>query len=236
VRANWLFAQATTRHSGQGRWGWEATASPKTTNGFCDDCWQHAYLRHGRNEVPDMSFLFNAGVLKRGKRIDPGARLKGRVTDNEFRSFVDSCLKASKSPGPDGYPNECVKTMSYTELEILRELANGILAMERARVMTVEEMNGTIRLLHKGGVTDDRPQDWRQVVLLNCTNQLVMHILNARPRSIVEKAGILEPGRSGGRPGRSTDINSDQAGLGHPGSLDSRKEGVQSRRRFHQCL
>jgi hypothetical protein len=175
--------------------------------GFCDDCWQHAYLRHGRNEVPDMSFLFNAGVLKRGKRIDPGARLKGRVTDNEFRSFVDSCLKANKSPGPDGYTNESVKTMSYAELEILREWANEILAMEKARVMTVEEMNGTIRLLHKGGVTDDRPQDWRQVVLLNCTNQLVMHILNARLRSIVEKAGILEPGRSGGRQGRSTDIN-----------------------------
>ena len=46
--------------------------------------------------------------------------------------------------------------------------------------MKVEEINGTIRLLHKGGVTDDRPQDWRPVVLLNCTNQLVMHILNAR--------------------------------------------------------
>ena len=61
--------------------------------------------------------------------------------------------------------------------------------------------------LHKGGTTDDKPQDWRPVVLLNCTNQLVMHILNARLRGIVEKAGILEPGQSGGRQGRSTDIN-----------------------------
>jgi hypothetical protein len=175
--------------------------------GFCDDCWQHVCLRHGRDEVPDMSFLLDAGVFKKSKRIDPRARLKGKVTDNEFRSFVDSCLKANKSPGPDGYANECVKTMSYAELEILRQWANEILAMEGARVMTVEEMNGTIRLLHKGGVTDDRPQDWRPVVLLNCTNQLVMHILNARLRSIVERAGILEPGQSGGRQGRSTDIN-----------------------------
>jgi hypothetical protein len=110
--------------------------------GFCDDdCWQHAHLRHGRDEVPDMSFLFNAGVFKGGKRIDPRARLKVRVTDNEFRSFVDRCLKANKSPGPDGYTNESVKTMSYAELEMLREQANGIPAMEKARVMTVEEMN-----------------------------------------------------------------------------------------------
>ena len=50
--------------------------------------------------------------------------------------------------------------------------------------MTVEEMNGTISLLHKDGVTDDKPQDWRPVVLLNCTNQLVMHILNARLRGL----------------------------------------------------
>ena len=64
----------------------------------------------------------------------------------------------------------------------------------------------TIRLLHKEGATDDRPQDWRPVVL-NCTNQLVMHILNVRSRNIVEKAGILEPDQSGGRQGRSTDIN-----------------------------
>jgi hypothetical protein len=44
-----------------------------------------------------MSFLLDAGVFKRNKRIDPRARLKGKVTDNEFRSFVDSCLKANKS-------------------------------------------------------------------------------------------------------------------------------------------
>jgi hypothetical protein len=61
--------------------------------------------------------------------------------------------------------------MSYTELEILIGWANTILAMERARVMTVEELNRTIRLINKGGVTVGRPQDWRPVVLLNCTNQ-----------------------------------------------------------------
>jgi hypothetical protein len=181
--------------------------SRRKLTGFCDDCWQHAHLRHGRDEVPDMSFLFKAGVFAKEKRIDPRARLKGKVTDNEFSSFVDSCLKAIKSPGPDGYSNECVKTMSYAELDVLREWANEILGMERARVMTVEEMNGTIRLLHKGGATDDRPQDWRPVVLLNCNNQLVMRILSARLRSIVERAGILEPGQSGGRQGRSTGIN-----------------------------
>ena len=93
--------------------------------------------------------------------------------------------------------------------------------------MTVEEMNGTIRLLHKGGVTDDRPQDRRPVVLLNCTNQLVMHILNARLRSIVEKAGILETGPIRGEAGQKHGHQPGKVGMGHPGSVNSRKEGVQ---------
>jgi hypothetical protein len=36
--------------------------------GFCDDCWQHAHLRHGRDEVPDMSFLFNAKECSREEK------------------------------------------------------------------------------------------------------------------------------------------------------------------------
>jgi len=32
-------------------------------------------------------------------------------------------------------------------------------------VMMVEEMNGTIRLLHNGWATDDQQQDWRPVVI-----------------------------------------------------------------------
>ena len=97
--------------------------------------------------------------------------------------------------------------MSSEELEVLRAWVNEILSKDEARLMTIEEMNGTISLLHKGGDTDDRPRDWRPVVLLNCTNQIVMHILNSRLREVVERAGILEPGQTGGRQGRSTDIN-----------------------------
>ena len=49
--------------------------------------------------------------------------------------------------------------MSREELDILRMWANEILACDRARLMTIEEMNGTISLLHKGGDTDDSPRD-----------------------------------------------------------------------------
>ena len=97
--------------------------------------------------------------------------------------------------------------MTDEELRVLWRRTDEILRQENPRMMTVEEMNGTIRLLHKGSDSDERPKDWRPVVLLNSTNQLVMHVINTRLRNIVEKAGILEPGQAGGRQGRGTDIN-----------------------------
>jgi len=54
-----------------------------------------------------MDFLCKAAVFQNAQRIDPEARLKGKVNDNEFSSFVDSRQKANKSTGPDGYTNEC---------------------------------------------------------------------------------------------------------------------------------
>ena len=53
--------------------------SRRQLTGFCEDCWQHTHLRHGREDVADMTFLFNAGVFTKSTRIDPRARLKGRV-------------------------------------------------------------------------------------------------------------------------------------------------------------
>ena len=99
-------------------------------------------------------------------------------------------------------------SMSEEQLELIRMWANKILTETGpARSMTVQEMEGHISLLHKGGSTSDKASDWRPVVLLNCTNQLIMHVLNARLREIVERANILEPGQAGGRRGRGTDLN-----------------------------
>ena len=182
-------------------------AQRRQLGGFCAHCWKRVGLRTGRDDVASIDFMELKQVFKNSSRIDPKARLRGPVTENEFQKFVDNYLKNNKAPGPDGVTNECIKTMSKEELDILRMWVNEILAYDKAKPMSVNEMNGTISLLHKGGDTDDRPRDWRPVVLLNCTNQLVMHILNARLRELVERAGILEPGQAGGRQGRSTDIN-----------------------------
>jgi len=98
--------------------------------------------------------------------------------------------------------------MSEEQLELIWMWANEILTgTGPACSMMIQEMEGHISLLHKGGTTSDKASDWRPVVLLNCTNQLIMHVLNARLRDIVERSDILEPGQAGGRKGRGTDLN-----------------------------
>ena len=164
--------------------------------GFCGQCWRETSFRHGKDQVADMTFLREAGVFLHKVSRDDGRRLRGVLTKHEFRKFISSCLRSGKSAGPDKHVNESVRTMSEEQLELIRMWANEILtATGPARIMTIHEMEGHISLLHKGGNTSDKASDWRPVVLLNCTNQLIMHVLNARLRDIVERADILEPGQ-----------------------------------------
>jgi hypothetical protein len=69
----------------------EAEKQPQSRRklpGFCEDCWQIAYLRHGKDEVPDMDFLYKAGVFKKAERLDPGARLKGKKKTMSYAEGV----------------------------------------------------------------------------------------------------------------------------------------------------
>lgn len=127
-------------------------AQRRQLGGFCAHCWKRVGLRTGRDDVASIDFMELKQVFKNSSRIDPKARLRGPVTENEFQKFVDNYLKNNKAPGPDGVTNECIKTMSKEELDILRMWVNEILAYDKAKPMSVNEMNGTISLLHKGEI------------------------------------------------------------------------------------
>ena len=164
--------QGEERHQAAAPGATGSEGGRRVLGGFCTGCWKRVGLREGKDTVASTEFMRLKGIFRDAKKIDPQARLRGHVTRDEFQKFVDNFLKNNKSPGPDGITNECVKTMSSEELEVLRTWVNEILSQDDARRMTIEEMNGTISLLHKGGDTDDQPRDWRPVVLLNCTNQI----------------------------------------------------------------
>ena len=101
--------------------------------------------------MASIDFMKFKRVFTKANKIDPKAKLRGPVTENEFQKFVDNYLKNNKAPGPDGVTNECVKTMSKEELDILRTWANEILAHGKARLMTFEEINARSAYFTRGG-------------------------------------------------------------------------------------
>jgi len=68
-------------------------------------------------------------------------------------------------------------------------------------------LNCSIRLLHKGGDTSDKPSDWRPIGLLNVGMQLVHHIINYQLTIIMEAENLIVTGQDGGRAGRGVDLN-----------------------------
>jgi hypothetical protein len=95
------------------------------------------------------------------------------------------------------------------ELAIVRVWADRVLqdAQSASSVLTDEMLNCSIRLLHKGGDTSDKPSDWRPIGLLNVGMQLVHHIINYRLTLISETENLIVPGQDGGRAGRGVDLN-----------------------------
>ena len=192
----------------------KAKARRKTTC-FCTECWQFTDKHEGKDKVAAMNFMMHfdpdkgrfRNALKYEEHEHP-RRIRGRVTDHELDQFRQHRLQLRKTGGPDGTNNEMFRVLTHEEMEILREWASRVLQDAKgAEILTEEVLNGTVRLLHKGGETSDKPSDWRPIVLLNVSMQLVYHVINSRLTEITEKENLIVPGQNGGRRQRGVDLN-----------------------------
>ena len=174
---------------------------------FCQDCWQWADFRSNREEVGDMSFLFEVGVFN--DRCISGGSLRGEVTEMEWNKFTIFYLKPGKTPGPSKVSNEVVKKESSIETRILRPWANKILTAEQLTpdILCEEDVHGVISLLHKGGGTTIHPSDWRPVVLMDGMNQFMGCIILERLTRLTEGSNVLEAGQGDYREGRGGDLS-----------------------------
>jgi hypothetical protein len=114
------------------------------------------------------------------------------VTDAELDHFRQDRLQLRKEGGPDTYVNEIIRALTSEELEVIREWADQALRdAKSAEVLTEEVLYCTIRLLHKGGDTSDKPSDWRPVGLLNVCMQLIHHVINYRLTVITKVENLI---------------------------------------------
>ncbi len=127
------------------------------------------------------------------------------MTDHELH-FRNDRLQLRKEGGPDKCVKELVRSLTTEELEINRERADRALRdVLGAQVLTDEILNCSIRLLHKGGDTSNKPSDWRPIP--NVCMQLVHHVVNYRLTVITEAENLIAPGQDGGGAGRGVDLN-----------------------------
>ena len=102
-------------------------------------------------------------------------------SDHELDQFRNERLKPRKAGGPDRSTNEIFRSLTKEELAVVREWADRILQdAQSASSVTDDVLNCSIRLLHKGGDTSDKPSDWRPIGLLNVGTHLIHHIINDR--------------------------------------------------------
>jgi hypothetical protein len=183
---------------------------------FCTTCWSFTSRHHCKQIPMDVSFFkqYNP-TTSRFHRALPYAeaehprRIRGPVTDHELDQFCKERLKLRKAGGLGKSTNELFRSLTSEELAVVREWADRVLqdAQSASSVLTDDVLNCSIRLLHKGGDTSDKPSDWRPIGLLNVGTQLIHHIINARLTNITEAENLIVPGQEGGRAGRGVDLN-----------------------------
>ena len=110
-------------------------------------------------------------------------------------------LKAGKSPGPDGVPNDLLKQLSETGKRLLLALIN--------RSWLHNDVPATWRTaeivaIPKKGKPPAEPSSYRPISLLSCTSKLAERMLQARLQHWLESRGKLNANQAGFRRGRST--------------------------------
>ena len=175
---------------------------------FCQSCWAWSDFHEHRPAPLSMDFMTEWGIFKtRLARPDKGG-LRGKLTKEELDKVLATYVKGRLSPGPDGVISELLKDATSTERSVILQWINEVLTSEDPGLkLSVKEVHGLVALLHKGGGSTVRAENYRPVVLLNSLFQLVSYIIQERLVRIVEGSGILEPGQGGFRARRGCDIN-----------------------------
>ncbi|KAI8125012.1 Retrovirus-related Pol polyprotein from type-1 retrotransposable element R1 [Lucilia cuprina] len=110
-------------------------------------------------------------------------------------------LKKSKSPGPDGVPNEVLQVIGNVWPELIVDTFNICL---KHGFFPIKWKIQKLVLLLKGGKPLDQPSSYRPLCMLDSIGKLFEIVILKRLESEIEKLGGLSNSQYGFRKGRST--------------------------------
>ena len=121
------------------------------------------------------------------------------VSEDEVTKCI-KLLKNKKSSGDDQITNEMIKCTNSEGIKLLTKLFNTIL---NVGYFPKEWNFGLLRLIHKGGETDDE-NNYRAITLNSCLGKMFCKILNQRLNPILETENVFCKEQAGFRKNHRT--------------------------------
>jgi hypothetical protein len=109
-----------------------------------------------------MDFMTKRGIFNTRLAHPEKGGLRGKLTEEELEKVLATYVKGRLSPGPDGIISELLKDTTSTEQSVILQWINEVLTSEEpGRKLSTKEVHGLVALLHKGGGSTDRAENYR---------------------------------------------------------------------------
>ncbi|UYV76332.1 hypothetical protein LAZ67_14000035 [Cordylochernes scorpioides] len=108
-------------------------------------------------------------------------------------------LRSNKACGPDGIPNEVLKTLPDSYILLLKQLYNSVMTTGKYPAIWT---NSTIHPIFKNGYKNS-PSNYRGIALISNVSKLFTSILRSRLEEWVEGRRVIPENQAGFRKGRS---------------------------------
>ena len=169
---------------------------PEETKEYIANFYENLYkAREGTEEYAE----WTEKIIKEVREIEKNMELlpeEPEFTPTEVLKVVKS-LKPGKAPGPDGIPNEAMRTSNRQTLEIYRNEMNKILASTNIPSQWTE---GSLKRLFKGKGTKGKCSNERGITLASNVGKMFERLVNNRISPEVN----MSDAQAGGIKGRAT--------------------------------
>ncbi|UYV63506.1 hypothetical protein LAZ67_2004339 [Cordylochernes scorpioides] len=124
--------------------------------------------------------------------------LNSEITNADIYKEIAG-LKSNKACGPDGIPNEVLKILPDSYIQLLKQLYNSVMTTGKYPAIWT---NSTIHPIFKNGYKNS-PSNYRGIALISNVSKLFTSILRSRLEEWVEGRRVIPENQAGFRKGRS---------------------------------
>ncbi|UYV68636.1 hypothetical protein LAZ67_6000290 [Cordylochernes scorpioides] len=188
--------QEILRNAKDSKTFWKTIALYKSTSIIQGEIAKQDWLNFYRELMTTEKNLRICNLHNVNSQNDP--ILDSEITNADIYKGIAG-LKSNKACGPDGIPNEVLKTLPDSYILLLKQLYNSVMTTGKYPVIWT---NSTIHPIFKNGYKNS-PSNYRGIALISNVSKLFTSILRSRLEEWVEGRRVIPENQAGFRKGRS---------------------------------